>query len=101
MLPDGFITECRREFDRDPGSTAVLIALLEKAFSAGRESAYDRDETEWSCRMTDGRSAFACTFTEGGARRYAADHPEHLAVFNRRVGPWVRVPEVGGTDADA
>lgn len=44
MLPDGFITECRREFDRDPGSTDTLIRLLEKAFTAGRESAYTTDE---------------------------------------------------------
>lgn len=72
--------------------------LLEKAFAAGRESAYTTDETEWSCRIKDGRPAFATSFTEAGAHRYAATDPVHLAVFSRRVGPWQRVPEAGGTD---
>lgn len=76
-----------------------FLALANALLLAGRESALADDETEWSCRMKDGRPAFASSFTEGGARRYAADDPGHCAVFSRRVGPWVRVPEAGGPDA--
>lgn len=54
-------------------------------------SAIRTEEIEWSARMKDGRPAFASTFTEGGARRYADEQPSLLAVFTRRVGPWERV----------
>lgn len=69
----------------------ILPAHFSSAFEAGRESASTQAETEWSARMKDGRPAFACTFTEGGARRYADEQPDRLAVFTRRVGPWKRV----------
>lgn len=73
------------------GRTEGLKAAIEVAFAAGRESVWEQAETEWSARMKDGRPAFAATFTEGGARRYADEQPDHLAVFTRRVGPWERV----------
>lgn len=76
------------EFD---GSDGVPEAVA-YAYAAGRESAYTTDEIEWSCRMKDGRPAFASSFTEAGARRYAAEDP-HTAVFKRRVGPWEKVAD--------
>lgn len=44
MLPDWFVTDCRREFDRDPGSTETFLRLLNLAAEFGRESAYTTDE---------------------------------------------------------
>lgn len=43
MLTDGFVAHCRRAFDRD-SSPAMMLALVEEAFRAGRESAYTTDE---------------------------------------------------------
>lgn len=69
----------------------VLPVQMSSQFQAGTAAAgWSHEAEEWSCRMHNGRSAFACTFTEGGARRYAADNPAQLAVFRRAVGPWVR-----------
>lgn len=108
MLPDGFITECRREFDRDPGSTAVLIALLERAFEAGRESAYDSGTVEYAARCTNpdcGHKGDDDIFMPRSNRdvveRYMATQKtgfyELVQCF--KVEPvWVRVPEVGDTD---
>jgi hypothetical protein len=80
-------------------SVGVLPQKFSSAFQAGRESAYDRDKIEWGmCRAYDGRVLKA--WDEEDARTSVA-HNRDLSLRTRRVGPWVRVPEAGGRDADA
>jgi hypothetical protein len=109
MLPDDFVTHCRRAFDRDP-STAMLIALLEEAFEAGQESAYDRDEWRvcfWINRSHPDSAVHMVGVYGAADDRVDAelDLKDALAaavydepwIEHRRAGetPWVRLPEVG------
>jgi hypothetical protein len=71
----------------------LFRAALAVAYAAGRESAYEGGEVEWSPRYPDGSPFLHGTYTEGGARRYVEESlgGSGLRLFSRRVTPWLPV----------
>lgn len=89
QIPAEHVQAVRDVFATDlRGLDAVIDYLWAVAVAAGRESAFAGGEVEWSPRYADGSPFLHGTYTEGGARRYADEHPGTLRVFTRRVEPW-------------
>ena len=127
MLSDELFERCLRVLYHAPADKPSLALLLDMhggteglrnalwlAFEAGRESAYDRDE--WRVRYLSNPdpgtgerfpALYGSYDTRDEAEQDVAeakkDGYHEPFIVHRRSGktPWVRVPEAGGTGANA